>query len=295
MHIDPVRGTPITATLARLVEIARTFLKPEQKDLWEISVALSDVMYDIESGVVAGVIGLPIVDEPLPGELLYLHHPLEFVPFMRNAGDALTYGWVMHAPELEPSDFACGGYAPVDDSADWIGDDSSDAIRNLLLARELYPDGTSSEPVGEALRAHPMWRAIVDGLRLDMPPQAQSPVGFGARSNRAIVPQVPVGYHFEPTHDGIGVLAPEAAFDRGRDLDLDFYETDRVIAVANELVRVSAPASALWVLKNAERVNFNDDLRRIITAMQEPLAQLGRDVLVRRADQLLAALDQVAT
>jgi hypothetical protein len=73
-------------------------------------------------------------DLPEPAELGHLGQPIELLPFCWNGGDALHYGWAVLAPELDSDDHCCVSFAPEKEAAVWLGDNTREALENLLAA-----------------------------------------------------------------------------------------------------------------------------------------------------------------
>jgi hypothetical protein len=91
-------------------------------------------------------------------------------------------------------------------------------------------------------------------------------------------PGVPAGWHYLPSEDGIGVLAPERAFasdepEVDTDEECDFEE---VVAAAVAALDNDHPASALSILRDAMFSNEGMDVSELVPPMQRAYAMLGR-------------------
>jgi hypothetical protein len=207
------------------------------------------------------------------GELGYRYQPVEIVPFCRGGVDGLHYGWAVLAPELDLADQVCVSFAPVDDDACWLGDTTHEALENLLAGhllswRQWNRDG---EPPPDE---DPRWRAVCDALGLH-------PVGdgitAGARSDRAIRPVVPPGWHYEPSVDGIGVLAPASAFAPVPVEPENWDDVEERTTLARRLLADGHPASVVDLLKSTAPE------RSDLLLMRDAYRALRRDLHVERA------------
>jgi hypothetical protein len=216
-------------------------------------------------------------DRPTHPELIYHYQPVEIVPFCRAGVDALHYGWAVLAPELDLDDQPCVSFAPVDDEACWLGDTTHQALENLLTGHLLGWAAWGRAEVEPSPDIDPRWRALCDTLGL-RPVAEPGDITAGARSPRALRPVVPPGWHYEPSVDGVGVLAPAAAF-APDPIDLvDWHDVDERIATGRQLISAGHPASAVEVLKS--RHPEPADMR----VLRDAYRALGRDLHVERAE-----------
>jgi hypothetical protein len=210
-------------------------------------------------------------------ELRYRYQPIEIVPFCRNGGDGLHYGWAVLAPELDLDDQVCVSFAPVDDSACWLGDTTKQALENLLVGCvagwSTWHEAQGGDPPAE----DPRWRALCAAL--DLRPAIGSPdITAGARSPRPVRPVVPPGWRYEPADDGVGVLADGSAFASEPVEVEDRWDRDERVDRARRLVADGYPASALGMLKGS----FPE--RGDMLVLRDAYRALGRDLHVDRAD-----------
>jgi hypothetical protein len=210
-------------------------------------------------------------------ELGYHHQPVEIVPFCRNWGGGLHYGWAVLAPELDLDDQVCVSFAPGDGSACWLGDTTKHALENLLvgcLATWTQREKLNGRP---SPAEDPRWQALCAAL--DLRPAIWSPdITPGARSPRSIQPVVPPGWRYQRSNDGIGVLADESAF-APEPADLaNWRHRDERVDHARRLVAAGYPASAVHVLK------YEFPERDDMLVMRDAYQALGRDLHVERAD-----------
>lgn len=207
-----------------------------------------------------------------PPELGYQNQPMEIVPFGHNGGDGLHYGWAVLAPELDLDDHPCVSFAPVDDHAVWLGDNTKQALESLLVGSMASWQAWGRTQGQTSPADDPRWTELCRALGLR--PDIGSPdITAGARSSRAIRPTVFPGWRYEPTDDGIGVLAEAAAFAP----IVSSWDDDEVIAHARELLAAGYPASALCVLK----APYPD--REAVETMRDAYQALGRTLHVERA------------
>ena len=217
--------------------------------------------------------------------------PFEFVPFGWAGSDALQYGHLMHAPERGEGDFPVGSFSPADDSGVWwLGNDTRDAIQNFLSAnlRIAAEDpewvGSVDDYVGD--------RSLVTlcaKLGFQLEPAADNVITHGGRSQRRIVPAVPEGWHFEPTPNGVGVLAPETSFDFSLSHLKYDYQSDLNPFLDRARVHLERrhPASALRQLYEVHGAASLEGNRGAIALMKDAYQSLGRPFLVSRVETYL--------
>jgi len=243
---------------------------------------LHSILYELGGDVLSARAGKPLTDTHPHGELGYDNWPLEIIPFSANGGGGLMYAWALLAPELELAELPCVSFAPGDDGgAVWLGDTTKQALETMLVGRVRGWEYWKEAPPPPQER--PEWRALCTALDL-APDLARTDVKAGARvSGRKIAPSAP-GYRFVLTNDGVGVLAPESAFDG--DVDEDTLDSEEAtLSRARSYLDAGHPASALVTLKQG---CYDDTPRSLIELMREVHGALGRPALVRRADAWLA-------
>jgi hypothetical protein len=212
-----------------------------------------------------------------PRELGYDGQPIEIVPFGWEG--VVHYGWAVLAPELDLDDHPCVSFAPGDDHAVWLGDNTKQALENLLVGRvanwSTWGEEGERSPAGRR-----SWAALCSAL--DLHPRLSSPdVTEGARSNRPIRPAVPPGWLYQETGDGIGVLT-EATAVAPFDVEVDSLRpAEENVAQARELLAAGYAADALCVLKDSAPGP------EVMRTMREAYQALGRTLHVERADAWL--------
>jgi hypothetical protein len=273
------RSFRLPAIFVALVEFLMDGLDPEDPDVWRYA-SWMDRGGDLFCGdISSNLLGRPPRgDDPLTlcGELSSAFQPLEIIPFCWNGGDALHYGWAVLAPELDAEDHMCVSFAPGDDRAVWLGDTTKEALENLLVGSMANWTSWGRRQGLASPAEDERWVAVCRALGL-RPEIGTRRITAGARSKRAIRPEVPPGWRYEPTGDGIGVLAPVSAFAPGT------FRMDRAwddeLAWARRFLADGHPGSALCVLKS---LPFYD--RETVRLMREAYGRLGRDLHAERAE-----------
>lgn len=196
--------------------------------------------------------------------------PAEVFPFLQVGAGGIRYAYVVWAPELEPADHpvvqvteagALTPYAP----------DTPSAFRRLLGEKFEW-----DEEYDERM-AFDLYRAMAlpeEEVRL-----------------QSLKPHVPVGWHHQSTRDGVGVLAPRAAFALGVSSDPGQSVAEHTERVTR-LLHDGKPASALVLLKDACHVGRSQP--GIVTAlgglMADVYVTLGRAALGLAARRRTALL-----
>lgn len=240
-------------------------LDPEDPDTWRYA-SWIDRGGDLFCGDIdATLLGMPTESGDPRGlcrELAYHFQPIEILPFCWNGGDGLHYGWAVLAPELDADDYVCVSFAPVDDEAAWLGDDTREALENLLVGRLADWTAHGREQGLMSPVEDERWTAVC--CALDLRPD----IGFGqitpgARSERLIRPKVPLGWRYEPTEDGIGVLAESSAF-APETVRVDSpWDFDNYRPLARRFLADGFPGTALCVLKSLSYYDHAIDARGI--------------------------------
>jgi hypothetical protein len=130
-----------------------------------------------------------------------------------------------------------------------------------------------------------VWKELCAALDL-RPDVERTDVTRGARTERVLAPRVPNGWRFEPTDDGVGVLAPASAFASGPFTTDGLDSEASTVARAKEHLAASHPASALLTVKNGV---YEDALNPLVELAREAYLALGRAALAQRASAWLEA------
>lgn len=137
--------------------------------------------------------------------------PPEFMPFGDTCVDGAAYGYVIHAPELTASDYPAAHFCPMDSDGVYTAAESTmDSVRRMLAEqwrREQEDDGT---PDPEA------FRSFAAAAGVDWSPISKL---RGLTRKHVQPPEVPRGWLWAKSADGVGVLAARDQFrDGGRGL-----------------------------------------------------------------------------
>lgn len=176
-------------------------------------------------------------------DIRYRQTPPELVPFARLGADGVHYGFVVRTPEIPSSDYAVGELSPMDgDPVALVGKGFLEAMENL--ASEHLDMLEDEQPADAAIR-----RSTCKLLGIS-PSTRWAERRYTRDGDARPIPVTRArGYKFEPTLDGIGVLAPESAF-----LSHSTPEADspaKALAAARAHMKNANHGAALVVLKNA--------------------------------------------
>lgn len=264
LHVTSVRAPAVLSAFVREVRERRL----EAYDL--IGAELDGrVLAQLEVGR-----SIEPVDPECAGELAYGRWvPFEVVPFAWQGGDALHYGHLVMAEELGAQDWPAVSFAPEETVISWLGDDTAQAIANLLSTEEAHEP--ADVPDRDALRLSRVELARVLGL------PAGEVLRRGARSGRRATPVVAEGYRYVADRTGVGVLAPERAF-AALDVSTVPFEAleDRAVAALQD----GHTATALQLLALQRRDADGEGERAACERMVAVYEALGRPTLARRVE-----------
>jgi hypothetical protein len=182
-------------------------------------------------------------------ECRYTLTPPELCPFASMGVDGDHDGYVIHAPELGNDDYPVGGYVPMDSCGVWlIGNNTIKAIEHYLSCT-LEFEGKQITDAKDAQTLRSV-QVLAQTLRID--PTAERAYENSGPDGRGlpIIPKAPVGWRFLPSSDGVGVLAPEAAFGPDPLLTCPMEPVDSV-RIADDAFSRNYPAAALYYLREA--------------------------------------------
>ena len=272
----PIDGFQIPAPIVRLFDYLAGLEEAEYLEPWELQLRFAGMLCEFSPALLAARSWeLPDLQRDACQELDYLTTPFELSPVSWSGGDGLHYDWVVHAPELDLGDFPMVSYAPCEDAAVWLGDDTAQGLAHLLVGhRKMLLKHQRADLLREA-----EWELLVTllGHRPDPDDPRITP---GARSRLPCVPHIPEGYRFEPACDGVGVLAPAHFFG---DLDVAALSRDELGLDREARAHASAGqhGTALLVLKQWRPLRPED--RGIIERMRDAYEALGRPMHAARA------------
>lgn len=268
----PLGQLPLPAVVRRLVAVAQA--SPRRRGSgWQRVLRALQPLPDPDPILPHLAFGDPL-GEPL--EWGDPTHPVEVVPLFWSGGDGLLYGFVWWDACVPPVGVS---YAPDGAGASWMGDDPTDAVRNLLswltfdAGGEPWADATLAAEFredGQALAA-----------RLELELVEPSPLESGARSERRPLPQLPEGWRHVPEVDGVGTVAPAAAFRPGPAPELG-SEAWAWLDAARGALETGHPGSALAWARRALVLSGGEAQAHL--AMAAALRALGREPLAVRAD-----------
>jgi hypothetical protein len=215
----------------------------------------------------------------------YPNTPAELFPFAQMGVDGVHYGYLIHSRELNQSDYPVVELSPMDgDGVFLIGANTLEGVENLLSQQLEYAEGTIKGFEGgeDPDKQRELIRYV--GAALGLNPAADKARRiFGDEGNGLrVVPDVPKGWRYIPSADGVGVLAAESAFSAD---PLPKFSTETVIDDYIELaVRVlerGYPATALYYLREGYWNNwYSEELSKILSRrLIDAYEALGRPLL----------------
>jgi hypothetical protein len=240
----------------------------------------------------------------------YPRTPAEFLGIGNYGDDGAQAGFIVRTPEVEQSEYPAASYCEIDmEGVRFAGRDSSQFIENhlssvlrgwLTMGQDVEawrrqgiedPEGFARTLRENAQAKQKKYAPLTEKLSsaLNIHPTADRKViGFRGEYQTLPTPEVPAGWRFEPTHDGIGVLAPEKFFDAAFSADL---VTGDNIRAARLLMRRGFPATALWLLKQlAWNHREERELAMTLNEMSAAYTALNRPIL---ADAIRVTLSYI--
>jgi hypothetical protein len=204
--------------------------------------------------------------------------PPEYFPILSVGADGASYGYIVHAPELDEEDWPVGDYCPMDsDGVILLGRDTREAIENLIsenLEYRLEEGAQIPRDLLERFATH---------LRI-APDPSKSKRRWPTEDGAPVPPNhTPPGWRFLMTTDGVGTLAPAPLFrDSHDDAGLEPRE---LLSRAEADFAAGYFASALTRAREAywNGLPEDSDDEKVNTLIIETYHQLGRPTLARRA------------
>ena len=165
------------------------------------------------------------------GPTIYDSAPCELFPIGYPGVDGVHYGYLVHAPELEADDYPICHFCPLDSDGVTIeGVDTHSGIASIMSfwgSAAIYPDILG-------------WNGAAD--------RAREKKKQSIAVNSAI--QIPTGWRFESSSDGVGVLAPLSLFASDGFITIDPYgPVEPFVHAAASAVRNGHLATALFYLR----------------------------------------------
>lgn len=197
-----------------------------------------------------------------PGPSDYESAPCEVFPIGYPGVDGVHFGYLVHTLEPDMDDYPVCHFCPADsDGVSIKGVDTYNGIASIMCSwgsEIVYP-------------TTPKWTAAVDEARRTKP--SSIPI------KKAI--QIPTGWRFMPSSDGVGVLAPSSLFARGSVITFDHpHSPEPFIDAASNAMRDGHLASALYYLREGYWSQSFDKPIRLCELMCEVYDKLERPFLV---------------
>ncbi len=226
--------------------------------------------------------------------------PIEFFHFAGTGVAGIALGFVIHAPEIEVSDYPIGEFYPAGSGVYCLGETTRNAFE-FMLARSLqwnsveyktkhYGEEVSDKTLNCFKLAEEEARQKIFALSklLNVNPNTiVIPENYG---NRQIVPKIPQDWRFEATQDGIGVLAHQSKFSPIFNYSQvpKFNDLDEELKFIKQILQQGFPATALWIIREKY---FTGSFERPFAEIAELWAKiyeaLNRPLLAKRVFEAL--------
>ena len=223
------------------------------------------------------------------GDSRYQQTPPELFPIATSGVDGGHFGYLIHAPELALSDYPIACFAPMDSNGAYLlGASTFEAVETEISANMRYAqeeDDWQSSPA-----SFDWWPEVSARLaRLGIVPDpSKAGRNYDDGHGKPVMPTVPEGWHYVPSSDGAGVLAPAAQFHPTFPHSLD--DRPNPTLVLDAALRHAAehfPATALWLLRECYWRNWPPNIG-ICRAMSDAYVSLGRPSLAAVVDRRIA-------
>jgi hypothetical protein len=227
-------------------------------------------------------------------EARYPQTPPELFPIARTCVDGGHIGYVIHAPELNLSDYPIAHFEPMDDGGAYLlGTSTFEAFETEIsfmmhFARE-YGDRESSPA------SFDWWSAV--SARLAplgiVPDPSKAERNHEDGDGKPALPTIPQAWYHIPSLDGVGVLAPAAQFHPTFAHALDERPSSAVVLdAASKHATEGFHATALWLLRECYWHTWPlgaEDNIGLCQAMSNAYVSLGRPSLAAIVDCRLPA------
>lgn len=169
----------------------------------------------------------------------------EYFVFGWLGADGVSYGYLVHAPELNLEDYPIVEEQPmVNDGLVPFGDNTSLGIEGIFSQELRYWEMRGEAAEDSRIRNMPKIQQVAE--RYGITPSVEKAPDYKKRYR----PTVPAGWRFEATEDGVGVLAPERLFAPYGPVFANWGESpEAVFKTAREALEQGYPATALWGLR----------------------------------------------
>lgn len=226
--------------------------------------------------------------------------PIEFFPFAGTGVAGIALGFVIHAPEIVVEDYPIGEFYPAGSGVYCLGETTRNAFE-FILARALkwnsveyktehYGEEVSDKTLNYFKLAEEEARQKVMQLSMFLnvnPSNFVIPENYG---NRQIVPNIPTDWCFEPTADGIGVLAHQSKFSPVFNYSQvrKFNDLDDELKFITNVLEQGFPATALWIIREKYWAgSFERPFAEIAELWAKIYEALERPLLAKRVFEAL--------
>jgi hypothetical protein len=198
--------------------------------------------------------------------------PIELFPILDTGGDGECFGYVVHAPELQPDDYPMASMVPGEnDGVIFAGDATPAAIESMIARMRGRPGGFDDVDLA--------WLADI-GLRPDRAGASRLIGNEWVRPS----PRVPDGWSHVMTSDGVGVVARASHFNPSGTKPLPRGAAlAQYVAAADAETAAGRSGSALYYLKEGWWAHwspqYGDELRQVKDRMVHAYAALGKTLL----------------
>ena len=218
--------------------------------------------------------------------LVYKRTPFEFFPIGYQGGDALQFGYLMLAPELEDSDFPVVSFSPIDEfGLAWLGDNSIQAIESLLTAKLKRINRHDTNRVSELLQ-NEYYQFLVSTYNLN-PDRSNRLITKYGRTDQRVQPSVPTGWKYIQDNMGVGVLAKTETFNQEYNHKI-FVDTDNwnsLFEAGEKQLSLGYFGTALYLFRSLFNDAFVlDNHIQLSKIMKEAYIKLDKHTLAKKVD-----------
>jgi hypothetical protein len=186
------------------------------------------------------------------------------------------YGYVIRAPEITAEDYPVGEFCPMDGNGVIL------VANTTRTAIEIFAGDVLKFEQDEKQRKELKTLYKLFGIR---PNLIGDKIRYTPRGKPLpVIPKIPVGWHYVPSLDGIGVLAP---FERFRDEPFvkinQPYAPDEFFEHADRALQDGFPATALYYLREGYWNNWTDPdvARNFSSRLEISYLELDRPLLAK--------------
>jgi hypothetical protein len=198
---------------------------------------------------------------PEGSEARYFGTPPELFPVGRTGCDGEHYGFLLHAPELDRDDLPFATYCPMDSEGIYIFGSTTERGIAAVMARSLSYDFLSDAKKSQTLRV-----AEACGITPQVEPNP--------------VLNLPKGWRYLPSCDGVGTMAPAEWFDPQPILSLSCQQSQvPCVEAAGESFRRGYLATALHYYREALWNSWSSKPYKIAELLIEVYSAMNRNLL----------------